>query len=79
MRCARRAANGGGIDRARRGWRLGAMAVVAAVGLACLALSGTAALCLFAAGVLAGRLIEGLRHPPRPAGIRLRRKGRSTE
>lgn len=44
------------------------MAAAAGVALACLAHSGAAALCLFAAGVLAGRLIEGLRHPPRPAG-----------
>ena len=71
-----REANGGAVDAARRRWRIGAMALAAGVGLACLAYSGAAALCLFAAGALAGRLIEGLRHPPRAVGIRLGRKGR---
>ena len=55
------------------------MALAGVVALACLGLSGAAALCLFAAGVLAGRLIEGLRHPPRGAGIRLGRMGRRRE
>ncbi len=50
------------------------MAAIAVVALVCLAMSGTAALCLFAAGVLAGQLVEGLRHAPRGVGIRLRRR-----
>ncbi len=76
VRCVRRAANGGAVDRARRRWRMGAMALAVLAALASLALSGTAALCLFAAGVVIGRLIEGLRHPPRGMRIRLGRKGR---
>ncbi|MXY17946.1 MAG: hypothetical protein F4Y57_13375 [Acidobacteria bacterium] len=78
-RRVRREANGEAVDAARRRWRIGAMAVAAGVGLACLAYSGAAALCLFAAGALAGRLIEGLRHPPRVMGIRLGRNGRRRE
>ncbi len=72
-RCVHRTANGATVERARRRWRIGAMAAVAAVALACMALAGPAALCLFVAGVLAGRLIEGLRNAPRPAGISVRR------
>ena len=70
-------ANGVPVERARRRWRIGAMAAIAAVALACLALAGTAALCLFAAGVLAGRLVEGLRHAPRPGGLPMRRRRRT--
>ena len=70
----RAAANGGAaVQRARRRWRVGVIAAVVVVALGCLAHAGTAALCLFAAGVLAGRLIEGLRYAPRPAGISVRR------
>ena len=77
-RCVRREANGAALDGARRRWRIGAMALAGAVALACLALSGTAALCLFAAGTLAGRLVEGLRHSPRPGRIRVGKRKRRT-
>ena len=74
----RATANGGPVGRARHRWRIGVLAV--AVGLvavwavrAGLALAGgdvasalghVVSACVFAAGCLAGRLIEGLRHAP---------------
>ena len=76
----RRAANGGPVRRARRLWRMAVLAVaIAFAGVSALraalawaagdvpgALGHAGTACVFVAGCLAGRLIEGLRHPPDP-------------
>ena len=78
----RRQANGGPLPLARRRWRCAVVALAAAFAVLCLARTGLAfadgdpagavaharVACAFAAGCLAGRLIEGLRHVPRPVG-----------
>ena len=83
-RTARATANGGPVRRARRRWRLAVAALAAAFaalwlaraawaladGNAAVALGHARTACAFAAGCLAGRLIEGLRHPPRPGRFR---------
>ena len=76
--------------RARRAWHIG-VAAIAAVFLAAWALRAVLALaggdvpaalghaasgCVFAAGCLAGRLIEGLRHAPRAGTERQERTSR---
>ena len=74
----RATANGGPVRRARRRWRIAVLAVAAGLvavwalraglalagGDAAAALGHAASGCVFAAGCLAGRLIEGLRHAP---------------
>ena len=81
-RKARAVANGGPVRRTRRRWRLAAAGLAAGFAALWLARAGLAladgdaaealeharAACAFAAGCLAGRLIEGLRHAPRPGG-----------
>ena len=75
--------------KARRRWRWGLAALVGVVTLGFLVRAAAAlragdvaeadaqlaALCVFAAGLLGGGLIEGLRHPPRSVGQLWRRRG----